>query len=90
MSIEEKKIAIDITRPRYERMGKCGRCGACCIGEDCEHLSWEESRAVCLIHEKDRPAKCTQFPANPPIVCKTCSYFFLDKWENKILKAGEV
>lgn len=80
---------IDITKPRYERMGWCNQCGVCCIDENCEHLTWEEGKAFCKIHE-NKPEKCSDFPANPPIVFKECSYTFRDKWEDKILKPCEV
>jgi len=90
MKSEENISIIDITKPRYERLGECNQCGACCIGEGCESLTWKDGKAFCKIHEERRPDKCVLFPANPPIVFKGCSYIFRDKWENKILKAGEV
>jgi len=75
---------FDIHKPRYERMGKCLRCGICCIGEDCEHLLMNDSKATCVIHDDpNRPMKCILFPANPPIVFEGCGYYFLDLWENK-------
>ena len=82
---------IDTIQLRYERRGECKRCGKCCIGENCEYLKIENGLAICVIHDDgNRPEKCKIFPALPPIVFKSCSYVFLDKWENKILKAGEI
>lgn len=80
----------DITKPRYKRMGKCNRCGACCLVEDppCPHLAWEGKKAICKIFSKpERPLRCKLFPEMPPIPFKSCGYYFLDKWENnKIVK----
>lgn len=88
--MKDEYNSIDITSPRYERMGECNQCGTCCIEENCEYLTWKDKKAICIIHEENRPEKCVQFPANPPIVFRKCSYVFRDRWENKILKAGEV
>jgi len=82
---------IDITKPRYERIGECGRCGECCANEECEYLKIENKIYTCMIYDDpNRPEKCKIFPANPPIVFKKCKYKFYDKWENITLKAGEI
>ena len=73
---------IDTTKPRYIRKGHCNRCGQCCLTEDCEHLLIEDGLATCLIHEEDRPLKCTSYPCNPPIMYKGCGYYFIDTWDN--------
>ena len=71
---------------RYVRSGECIRCGQCCTNEDCEHFEMGEP-ATCLIHERERPLRCAEFPANPPILFEGCGYYFLDTWEdNKIVK----
>ena len=78
-------------KPRYKRMGKCIRCGACCVNEDCEHLVFlDNGKAFCKIHNsKNRPDKCKTFPQLPPIIFKTCGYYFVDLIERKIIKPGE-
>jgi len=75
-----------LKKQRYIRMGECIRCGQCCVNEDCEHFEMNEP-ATCLIHKKERPARCVLFPEMPPILFETCGYYFLDTWEdNKIVK----
>jgi len=82
---------IDITKPRYRRIGECNRCGECCINEECRHLSIDDGIATCTIYRKwNREKKCRVFPANPPIVFKKCSYKFYDTWEDRIIGVGEV
>ena len=83
------KTEIDITKPRYERLGECRQCGTCCLGENCEHLTWRNGKAVCVVHDQT-PRKCWEFPANPPIVFKGCGYLFRDTWTGRILKPGEL
>jgi hypothetical protein len=47
----------------------------------------EDSLATCLIHEEERPLRCSLYPANPPIIHDGCGYYFLDTYEdNKIVK----
>jgi hypothetical protein len=77
-----------MVKPRYERRGQCIRCGFCCQQENCEHLSFDEDGlATCLIHEEERPLRCSLYPANPPIVHEGCGYWFIDLYENnKIVK----
>lgn len=72
---------------RYERQGQCDRCGLCCLNEKCEHLVFKGKTASCSIHDDpDRPLKCKLWPELPPIPFEGCGYFFLDLWENKIVK----
>ncbi|MBU1173078.1 MAG: hypothetical protein KKD44_26240, partial [Proteobacteria bacterium] len=73
-------------------IGECNRCGWCCEHEDCEHYipSKNGEKAICAIHDKDRPLKCVEFPAAPPILHEGCGYRFYDKWERKHLGAREV
>jgi hypothetical protein len=73
-------------------MGECKRCGRCCLSEDCEHLSFLDDIATCLIHDsKDRPPRCVNFPAAPPIMIEECGYYFIDTLENnKIIKPKEI
>lgn len=84
----------DIAAPRYERRGECQRCGACCLDERCEHFAREDDshtglqRGVCLVHDR-KPEKCRAFPANPPLVFKTCTYWFWDRWEARPVRAEE-
>ncbi|GAI99615.1 unnamed protein product [marine sediment metagenome] len=78
--------------PRYVRRGDCERCGACCLVEECEHLSInDEGLATCLIYnDADRPLKCKLYPANPPLNFETCGYYFIDLWENnREIKYGD-
>ncbi len=89
---------ISMVKLRYKRMGKCNRCGACCLAEDppCPHLAWEYKNgkkiAVCKLYGKpERPERCKWFPEAPPIMFKTCGYYFVDTWENnRIVKPGEI
>jgi len=75
---------------RYERRGKCNRCGWCCIEEECDQLAWKDDIAICKIY-KDRFNHCRWFPQAPPILIEKCGYYFLDTWENnRIVKAKEV
>lgn len=80
---------MDITEKRYKLTGACKQCGECCINEQCENLKMENNKAICLIHD-NKPDKCRLFPELPPIIFKNCNYGFIDLWENKILKAGEI
>ncbi len=77
---------------RYKRYGECGRCGACCLTEDppCIHLSWDGDKAICLVFEKpERCDRCLTFPQAPPVVFKTCEYYFRDTWEDdRVVKSG--
>lgn len=80
-------------KKRYKRMGKCARCGACCLVEDppCPHLSWDGKKAICKIFGKpERFERCKIFPANPPIPFESCGYYFLDMWENNKIIKGKV
>jgi len=78
--------AIEVFKLRYERQGKCLRCGQCCERENCPHFETGEP-ATCLIYDKERPARCGLFPEMPPILFEKCGYYFLDIWEdNKIVK----
>lgn len=64
-------------------MGQCNRCGACCIAEKCKHLLVKDGIATCLIFDSpNRPDYCKMWPNNPPILFKTCGYYFIDTWEN--------
>jgi hypothetical protein len=78
-------------KKRYKRQGSCVRCGVCCINENCQHFKINDNGfATCLIHNsKYRPKKCKFFPQAPPILFKTCGYYFYDIAEDKIIKAGE-
>lgn len=94
---------IDIHAPRYVRIGECNGCddgvAACCqdmavhFDEDasgvCPHLTDENK---CDLYGKpERPDCCVNFPENPPIVFKKCSYRFLDTWnDNKELETLEI
>lgn len=75
---------------RYERAGKCNRCGKCCMNEDCEYFKIEENIATCLIHnDPNRPLKCVIYPYGPPIIFDTCGYYFIDTLDNnKIIRMG--
>jgi len=91
---DQKQEVIDRVSgklPRYKRMGKCIRCGACCQNEDCEHFTMLPSgKAYCKIHKsKNRPNKCKWFPQVPPIIFKTCGYYFIDLADRKIIKPGD-
>lgn len=83
---------IELPFPRYDRRGKCVRCGHCCLNENCEHFEIIGDLANCkIIDSLDRPLKCKLFPEMPPILFDTCGYYFLDKWENnKKLPVGEI
>ncbi len=87
-----KAIAMASGMPRYIRKGKCIQCGACCQNENCEFLKFDGKKWQCLIHSNsNRPQRCKSFPQVPPIIFKTCGYYFLDKWNNnKIIKPGEI
>jgi len=75
-------------KPRYDRRGKCNRCGWCCQYHNCEKLRFEGDLAVCSIYE-DRPQRCVVFPEAPPILTESCGYYFLDTWEdNRPVKYG--
>ena len=78
--------------PRYIRTGKCNRCGWCCESENCEHFNPSENgnQSSCNIHDGNRPQKCIEFPANPPILYEECGHRFYDRWENKLLGVREV
>lgn len=79
---------VGLPFPRYERRGRCNRCGWCCIHEKCEHLSFNGKIATCLIHDDpDRPLKCKLWPEAPPICNPDCGFYFLDTWDNnKVVK----
>ena len=82
-----------IPKVRYMRTGSCIQCGACCLNENCPHLKKrEDGKFDCLIHDDpNRAEKCKIFPANPPIIFKTCGYEFRDRWEKyRRVKSGEV
>ena len=89
----QKMIAIVNGMSRFKRKGKCVQCGTCCLNEDCEHLIFfkNNQKAICNIHsDKERPKKCTIYPANPPINFDTCGYYFIDIIDNERLKVGEI
>jgi len=96
MDKEEIQIIIDFIsgkKQRYERCGECIRCGVCCQEEECEHFvdAVDGKTATCLIFGRpERPSKCTDFPYAPPIVCKTCGYYYYDHLENKKLGYKEI
>ena len=76
---------------RYERKGKCNRCGWCCEYRVCpEYLSYDEAgKAICDAYG-DHPGECQRFPQAPPILHERCGYYFEDTWEkNKIVKFGK-
>jgi len=77
---------------RYELKGECKRCGACCLNENCEHFEMVGNLANCKIHDdSDRPLKCKLFPEMPPIMFKTCGFYFVDTWEdNRIVENGRI
>ena len=76
-----------MVKRRYTRKGKCNRCGWCCQQENCEHLQMGNELATCLIHEKERPLRCSLYPDAPPIIYDKCGYYFLDTFDNnKIVK----
>jgi len=80
---------MNINIQRYIRQGECERCGQCCLNEDCEYFEMgDNGLATCLIHDQERPSKCTLFPENPPIIFKKCGYYFLDTWENNRIIRG--
>lgn len=76
---------------RYVRMGKCNRCGLCCVAEECIYLRHVEGLAVCEIYgREDRPEKCKIYPGNPPITRPECGYYFYDKVAGKEVKFGDL
>jgi len=76
---------------RYKRRGECTRCGLCCANEDCKHLSWDGHKAVCLIHNQERPQRCVLFPQAPPIMIAECGFYFVDTWEeDRVVKCRGV
>lgn len=82
---------VNGTIPRYERRGECIRCGVCCIKEDCEYLKFENNKATCLAFNKpERRSYCKDWPEAPPIVYKSCGYYFYDKIEDKELHYMEL
>ena len=90
-------IALKQSGRRYSRQGQCNRCGQCCMhegadGGPCEHLIKEGDTYTCLIHDDpNKPKKCGLFPELPPILFKTCGYYFIDNWNNnKVLRYMEV
>ena len=96
MDEEEIQRVIDFVsgkKQRYERRGECIRCGVCCHEEECEHFidCTDDTLARCEIFgSPDRPSKCTDFPYAPPIVCRTCGYYYYDHLENKKLGYKEL
>jgi len=91
MELQEIIDIITGKKPRYIRKGKCLQCGACCLNENCEYFTWKDKKAFCKIYkESNRPQKCKDFPANPPIIIETCGYYFYDRIEKKILKPREI
>ena len=94
LSLQELQMlneVFDITRKRYDRRGECKKCGQCCVNENCNHLAVADNGMICMIHEDpERPQKCTEFPANPPILFKGCGYGFIDTWEdNRMVEQGK-
>jgi len=91
MNLDAKVTSLPF--PRYMRKGKCKRCGACCLNEDCKHLGFNRKAGIttCKIYDSpDRPSKCGIYPGNPPILNPDCGYYFIDRWSNdKIIAAGE-
>jgi len=83
--MQSAKIANhgELPTPRYVRKGKCIQCGKCCLNEDCNHLEFQDGKAVCLIFGKpERPLRCIRHPQLPPIIIEGCGYYFIDRWEN--------
>ena len=76
---------INMKVARYELLGKCNFCGDCCRNESCEWFIGDRCN-----HYKKRPPKCQNYPSAPPIIHKRCGYYFWDRWENKIVKPGEI
>jgi hypothetical protein len=86
---------IALPSPRYIRRGSCKNCGMCCANEDCDSLVVSNGRSTCLIHpsitgKEGRPSKCPSYPQAPPIIYKSCGYYFYDTWNNKIVRPGEI
>lgn len=68
---------------RYVRQGNCSQCGICCIAENCEFFDFKENIGICKIYNHpDRPSRCVNFPAAPPVMIKECSFYFIDTWDN--------
>ena len=86
-------VEVLSTGLRYIRLGKCNRCGFCCLGGDknepCEYLEWNREMAICTIYGNHPPA-CKSFPDAPPILTDKCGYYFIDTWTGKQLGAKEV
>lgn len=82
-------VPHDIVAPRYERRGQCIRCGACCLNEKCDRLAFADGKAACRWYPDNRPEKCHVFPGNPPIVFKSCGYWFWDTWEKREIHPGD-
>lgn len=73
--------------PRYERRGACVQCGTCCLTEDCEHF---ENNRCLIFGMPSRFDKCTSHPQAPPIMIKTCGYYFYDTWENRDVRGTDI
>ena len=90
MSLENLILMVNGTIPRYERRGQCNRCGVCCIKEDCEYLKIENEKATCLVFDKpERRSYCKDWPEAPPIIYKTCGYYFFDKADKREIRFGD-
>jgi hypothetical protein len=87
----QKMLMIAGGMPRFQRMGKCNQCGQCCLNEDCEHLTFlENGKAFCNSHDNKRPLKCKLYPEYPPILFKTCGYYFWDIVDKRRLNVREI
>lgn len=73
-----------LPKKRYKRYGKCNQCGDCCENENCEYFT--KDRKCAIFGYLDRPLKCTLFPEYPQHPFKKCGYYFLDVYEDKIIK----
>lgn len=83
--------SLQLPQKRYERYGECNKCGDCCLaeGEDggvCEYLT--EDRKCAIFDDPKRPLKCHLFPEAPQHPFERCSYYFHDKYEQKIVVRG--
>lgn len=81
---------------RYTRMGECSRCGMCCMKEEegdlpCRYLIFNDNKTtVCSVHGTDlQPDHCKIYPCSPPIMFKSCGYYFKDSVTGKTLRWKE-
>jgi len=73
--------------PRYDVLGECNQCGACCENEDCEFFN--EDKTCAIYGKPERPLKCVLWPEMPPVMFEKCGHSFYDKWEDRVVGYGD-